>query len=203
MYFMYFFTWHTYIRNRLNRVAGNGYWKETGGNDIQIGSKGNPIGYKKTLVYYQFQGNYSKGDATKSVFYQYQYQYQGNYSEKDAMRTSWIMQEYRINDQHVPPAPYTQREANLMKNNKWLLCKIYKQQTEFENGDELDTNVCSINTDMDTGSTGFSIPNPSASSKRGEIECNCCAALCLMCKQLRLGCAADEEEDAFTQMENL
>lgn len=77
---MYFFTWHTYIRNRLNRVAGNGYWKETGGNDIQIGSKGNPIGYKKTLVYYQFQGNYSKGDATKSVFYQYQYQ--GNYSEK-------------------------------------------------------------------------------------------------------------------------
>lgn len=41
---MYFFTWHTYIRNRLNRVAGNGYWKETGGNDIQIGSKGNPIG---------------------------------------------------------------------------------------------------------------------------------------------------------------
>lgn len=35
--------------------------------------------------------------------------------KKDAMRTSWIMQEYRINDQHVPPAPYTQREANLMK----------------------------------------------------------------------------------------
>lgn len=79
---------------------------------------------------------------------------------------------------HRPPPP--------QKNSKWLLCKIYNQETENENRDELDGKVCPINTDT-------------ATDKRREIECNCCAFLCRMYKKLRLGCA-DEEEDAFTPL---
>lgn len=222
---MYFFTWPSYIGNCRSRVAGNGYWKDTEGDDIKIGTKENPIGYKKTLIYYQFEGNYSGEGARMPPFYQFQ----GNYNHsKDAKKTSWIMHEYRINDQHNLPLACTQNEAYLIKvpylysliyllfnffnknfnsniillfsffqNNKWLLCKIYNQEVEIENRDELDGKVCSINADMDTDDTGaVSIQKPSTSNKRREIECDCCAVLCFMCKKLRLGCAGEEEDVA-------
>lgn len=80
------------------------------------------------------------------------------------------------------------------------MCKIYNQEAEIENRDELDGKVRSINADMGTENIGvISIQKPSTSNMRRDIECNCCAVLCLVYNKLRLGCAG-EEEDAFTPM---
>lgn len=171
---MYFFTRPTY-RDPHYRVAGNGYWKETVGRDIPIGSEEDPIGYQKTLVYYEFKRNYYDPNGDIMLNLCNQYKYHGNYSEEDVIKTSWIMHECRINDKRS--LPRTQWEAYLMQvpylafitlivchinfilrilivtifllfffqKNKWFLCKVYKQETEYKNKDELDRNVYSTN----------------------------------------------------------
>lgn len=109
---MYFFTRPTY-RDPHYRVAGNGYWKETVGRDIPIGSEEDPIGYQKTLVYYEFKRNYYDPNGDIMLNLCNQYKYHGNYSEEDVIKTSWIMHECRINDKRS--LPRTQWEAYLMQ----------------------------------------------------------------------------------------
>ena len=75
---MYFFTPRArkYPKGtRPDRAAGFGYWKATGVDNI-IGEKTNPVGYRKSLVYYQGL-------------------------HKRSITTNWIMHEYRI-DKNSP-----------------------------------------------------------------------------------------------------
>ncbi|KAM7523422.1 hypothetical protein LguiA_013324 [Lonicera macranthoides] len=93
---------------RPNRAAGNGYWKATGA-DKTIRYNGNVVGLKKNLVFYE--GKPPKGD-----------------------KTNWMMHEYRISD----PPVHTRRNANDMRLDDWVLCKIYKKSGKGKSGKEGD-----------------------------------------------------------------
>lgn len=71
---MYLFTprcrKYPYGRVGASRCAGNGHWKATG-DDTPVGNKEEPVGYRKTLVFYERNRNHST-------------------------ETNWIMHEYRI-----------------------------------------------------------------------------------------------------------
>ncbi|KAK9181311.1 hypothetical protein WN944_024448 [Citrus x changshan-huyou] len=101
---------------RPNRAAGRGYWKATGVDNI-IGRKENPIGYRKSLVYYQGYPKKSK-------------------------KTNWIMHEYRID--HKSPARSSTAAPHDMKLDDWVLCKVYLKDKK---SDKDNREATSINTD--------------------------------------------------------
>ncbi|KAL9411820.1 hypothetical protein AB3S75_045425 [Citrus x aurantiifolia] len=116
---LYFFTPRDrkYLNGtRPNRAAGRGYWKATGVDNI-IGRKENPIGYRKSLVYYQGYPKKSK-------------------------KLNWIMHEYRID--HKSPARSSTAAPHDMKLDDWVLCKVYLKDKK---SDKDNREATSINTD--------------------------------------------------------
>lgn len=73
--------------NRPNRSAGNGYWKPTG-SDTTVKKRGQEIGCKKCLDYYE--GKHPGGT-----------------------KTEWKMHEYRLIDHTPRPLPVRARDINL------------------------------------------------------------------------------------------
>ncbi|XP_068648930.1 NAC domain-containing protein 82-like isoform X2 [Aristolochia californica] len=81
------------IGPRKNRATEAGYWKTTG-KDRSISYNSKILGMKKTLVYHE-------GRAPKGT------------------RTDWVMHEYRLEDQEVVDAGYSQ--------DAYVLCRIFKK----------------------------------------------------------------------------
>ncbi|KAF8410977.1 hypothetical protein HHK36_003515 [Tetracentron sinense] len=86
---------------RPNRAAGDGFWKATGA-DISVYSGDTKVGYRKVLVYYM--GKPPKGE-----------------------KTNWIMHEYRVLGDGTPRTR-TKTNANDMKLDDCVLCRIYKNE---------------------------------------------------------------------------
>ncbi|KAK6937195.1 NAC domain [Dillenia turbinata] len=84
---------------RPNRGTPGGYWKASGA-DTAI-TRGDIIGFKKALVYYEGKG-------------------------PKAVKTNWIMQEYRLKQDVAP----TGRPTGDMRLDDFVLCKIYKKLTD-------------------------------------------------------------------------
>ncbi|KAM7528958.1 hypothetical protein LguiB_032368 [Lonicera macranthoides] len=107
---------------RPNRAAGNGYWKATGTDKI-IRYNGNVVGCRKALVFYE--GKPPKGD-----------------------KTNWIMHEYRISD----PPVHTRRNANDMRLDDWVLCRMYKKngkgKSEKEGDDREKTELVGLSVEV-------------------------------------------------------
>ncbi|VFR00874.1 unnamed protein product [Cuscuta campestris] len=90
--------------SRPNRAAGDGYWKATGADKKVENSKGEVLGFKKTLVFYH--GRPPSG-----------------------AKTSWIMHEYRVNDS----LDNCDRTVNKMMLDNWVLCRVY-EKVDVKNG---------------------------------------------------------------------
>ncbi|WOG86797.1 hypothetical protein DCAR_0206015 [Daucus carota subsp. sativus] len=88
--------------NRPNRAAGDGYWKATGA-DKKVSYKGEIVGYRKALVFYQ--GKAPKGD-----------------------KTNWIMHEFRVQS----PTERARTHDGDMRLDDWVLCRIYKKDDKVK-----------------------------------------------------------------------
>lgn len=69
---MYFFTpRERKYRNgsRPNRAAADGYWKATGADKLVLDKMDNPIGFKKSLVFYK--GKPPNGDKSNWIMHEY------------------------------------------------------------------------------------------------------------------------------------
>ncbi|PIN06735.1 hypothetical protein CDL12_20702 [Handroanthus impetiginosus] len=82
--------------DRPNRITPGGYWKLTG-RDAPVCSRGQTIGKKRTLCFYE-------GKPTS------------------AKKTNWIMHEFRINEQG-----HTTSYDDSMKLDDWVLCKVFER----------------------------------------------------------------------------
>ncbi|KAJ8775044.1 hypothetical protein K2173_020048 [Erythroxylum novogranatense] len=94
---------------RLNRKAGDGFWRATGA-DKEVKMNGTVIGWKKALVFYF--GKPPNGE-----------------------KTSWIMHEYTLRD--APPSSTTGSDD--MKLDVFVLCKIHKHTRKSDTKREQDT----------------------------------------------------------------
>ncbi|KAG5517544.1 hypothetical protein RHGRI_038069 [Rhododendron griersonianum] len=92
---------------RPDRAAGVGYWKATGA-DKPVEHKGQVVGLKKALVYYE-------GKARKG----------GN-----SIKTNWIMHEFRVEG-----PPRIKESQHDMKLDDWVLCRIYKKEVSEKGGE--------------------------------------------------------------------
>ncbi|XP_022858969.1 NAC domain-containing protein 21/22-like isoform X2 [Olea europaea var. sylvestris] len=114
----YFFTSRTrkYHKGcRPDRTAADGYWKATGG-DIIVQSKGQEVGRKKVLVYYEKKSdNNNKGT-----------------------KTNWIMHEFTIHQMKDVACSST----NAIPDDKTLdkcVCRIYYRTSKSSKNVEQDT----------------------------------------------------------------
>ncbi|KAL9411851.1 hypothetical protein AB3S75_045450 [Citrus x aurantiifolia] len=104
MYFFTFLRLHGIGSSAQNRNAGiNGFWKATPGSSEKIyGSKSKtPLGYKKTLVFYQ-----------------------GKPHQANPTKTSWIMEEYKIDLNII------QSESDDPIWTGWVVCKVYNKEKD-------------------------------------------------------------------------
>ncbi|KAF8398368.1 hypothetical protein HHK36_017295 [Tetracentron sinense] len=103
---MYFFTprsRRTQKGSRPNRTAGNGYWKASVGDKAINGQGRVVIGHKMVLNYYN-----------------------GLHPRKE--KSKWIMHEYKWKVvTGLPPAPTRNNNADDMRLDDWVLCKIYQK----------------------------------------------------------------------------
>ncbi|KAK6149496.1 hypothetical protein DH2020_017021 [Rehmannia glutinosa] len=83
---------------RTNRATVSGYWKATG-KDRPVTRKGNLVGMRKTLVFYQ-------GRAPKGK------------------KTDWVMHEFRLEGAHGPGP----KAVSPVKED-WVLCKVFCKNT--------------------------------------------------------------------------
>ncbi|CAO2813074.1 unnamed protein product [Amaranthus hypochondriacus] len=79
---------------RTNRATASGYWKATG-KDRPVSRKGNLVGMRKTLVFYQ-------GRAPKGK------------------KTNWVMHEFRLDGPFAPP-----KFTSSSKQEDWVLCRVF------------------------------------------------------------------------------
>ncbi|KAF5447774.1 hypothetical protein F2P56_033298 [Juglans regia] len=103
--------------NRPNRSANGGYWKATGADKPIINSYGKLIGFKKSLVFYIGKN-------------------------PNGVKTNWIMHEFTVKN-----PPRNKREANDMRLDDWVLCRIKKKIKKFSRtrvGGDVDHNETSI-----------------------------------------------------------
>ncbi|CAA2988356.1 NAC domain-containing protein 72-like [Olea europaea var. sylvestris] len=109
----YFFTSRARRYNnggRPNRTAANGYWKATGG-DVVVQSKGQEVGRKKVLVYYEGKSKNQK--------------------------TNWIMHEFTIHQMK----DVARSSTNPIPDDKMLdkcLCRIYYRTSKSSKNEEQD-----------------------------------------------------------------
>nr|GMD44691.1 NAC domain-containing protein 67-like [Ipomoea batatas] len=100
---------------RPDRKAGDGFWKATG-RDMPISCKGEVVGSKKTLVYYE-----------------------GKHKDVSLHKTNWIMHEYTINP-NIKITPVAQGQSDNNNNNdnnildECVLAKIYEKTTGSKKG---------------------------------------------------------------------
>ena len=104
MYFFTFLRLHGIGSSAQNRNVGiNGFWKATPGSSEKIyGSKSKtPLGYKKTLVFYQ-----------------------GKLHQANPTKTSWIMEEYKIDLNII------QSKSDDPIWTGWVVCKVYNKEKD-------------------------------------------------------------------------
>ncbi|KAF8403791.1 hypothetical protein HHK36_011897 [Tetracentron sinense] len=93
---------------RPNRVAGDGFWRASA-RDEDVTSRGMKIRSKRSLVFW-------KGKPP------------------NARKTDWLMQEYRLLEDENPPI--TGNNANDMRLDHYVLCKIYKKPNKGQQKQE-------------------------------------------------------------------
>ncbi|KAK6232201.1 NAC domain - like 10 [Theobroma cacao] len=97
--------------SRPNRATPEGYWKPTGTDKAIPPGSGHPIGYKKTLDFYE--GKHPGG-----------------------RKTDWKMHEYKVKDN---TSQNNGRAKNDMKLDDWVLCKLYNKKEK--NGEDAGNSV--------------------------------------------------------------
>ncbi|CAN6210689.1 unnamed protein product [Urochloa humidicola] len=96
---------------RTNRATRAGYWKSTGKDKVVLrhhaaggGGGGDPIGLKKTLVFYR--GRAPAGE-----------------------KTNWVMHEYRLAQGHGHTHPVL---AAGTQQNEWVICRVFMRKPPGE-----------------------------------------------------------------------
>nr|AOC59213.1 NAC transcription factor 33 [Haloxylon ammodendron] len=112
---------------RTNRATATGYWKATG-QDRPVIRKGNLVGMRKTLVFYE--GRVPKGK-----------------------KTDWVMHEFRVEGPFGPPNTTNTCPS---KQEDWVLCRVFYKSRSAEvsspkSGAENDT----ISMEETSSSTGL------------------------------------------------
>ncbi|CAL5081414.1 unnamed protein product [Urochloa decumbens] len=89
---------------RTNRATRAGYWKSTGKDKLVLRQRGGgePIGLKKTLVFY-------RGRAPAG------------------RKTDWVMHEYRLAHGHTPPVITTTGTQS-----EWVICRVFMRKPPGE-----------------------------------------------------------------------
>ncbi|KAA8548267.1 hypothetical protein F0562_004472 [Nyssa sinensis] len=102
----YFFSQRKVNVNKMNRIAGSGYWKEIGKDKFIVAPGSNrAVGMKKSLVFYQ--GKRPHG-----------------------LKTCWVMNEYCLVASATTP---NSTQNNMMEMEDWIVCGIYQKKRKAEN----------------------------------------------------------------------
>ncbi|XP_057538734.1 NAC domain-containing protein 104-like [Amaranthus tricolor] len=105
--------WYYYSRKIQNRVTESGYWNPMGMDEPIISSSSKKIvGMKKYYVFHI-------GEPPAGVW------------------TSWIMHEYRLPDSGSTSRSTSRKTRGHPKldYNKWVICKVYEQRNDDDDGD--------------------------------------------------------------------
>ncbi|CAN6166927.1 unnamed protein product [Urochloa humidicola] len=89
---------------RSNRATRAGYWKSTGKDKLVLGGGGDPIGAKKTLVFY-------RGRAPAG------------------RKTDWVMHEYRLAQGHGHTSPVITTTGT---QSEWVICRVFMRKPPGE-----------------------------------------------------------------------
>ncbi|PIN06914.1 hypothetical protein CDL12_20533 [Handroanthus impetiginosus] len=137
---------------RPSRAAGTGFWKATGANKpVLVEDRRTTIGWKNVLVFHE--GGPQNGS-----------------------KTNWIMHEFKVEQ---PQTSRNQRDADDMKLDDWVMCRIYKKDNRVgENNQRPAVASALVDNNNPSESIGVDTPeianndNPAQTSNFLEVDSN-------------------------------
>lgn len=105
--------WYYYSRRMQSRVTDSGYWKPMGMDEPIISSSSKKVvGLKRYFVFHI-------GEPPSGAW------------------TGWIMHEYKLPDSGSSSRSGSKKKGHpKLDYGKWVICKVYKQQNDDDDGDD-------------------------------------------------------------------